>query len=49
MPGAPSRYGVNAWALRMIVPRLGQHNEDIFVNELGLTTAGSAFNLNSTT
>jgi crotonobetainyl-CoA:carnitine CoA-transferase CaiB-like acyl-CoA transferase len=37
MPGAPSRYGVNAWALRMIAPRLGQHNEDIFVNELGLT------------
>lgn len=37
MPGAPSRYSAGGWSLRTIAPRLGQHNEEIFVNQLGLT------------
>jgi crotonobetainyl-CoA:carnitine CoA-transferase CaiB-like acyl-CoA transferase len=37
MPGAPARYGVDTWSMRTLAPRLGQHNEDIFINELGLT------------
>jgi len=37
MPGAPSRYGAEGWSLRMIAPRLGQHNEEVFNGELGLS------------
>lgn len=37
MPGAPSRYGVEAWAIRAIAPKLGQHNEEVFIKELGLS------------
>jgi crotonobetainyl-CoA:carnitine CoA-transferase CaiB-like acyl-CoA transferase len=36
MPGAPSRYGAGGWSLRTIAPRLGQHNEEIFVGGLGM-------------
>ena len=36
LPGAPSRYGVEGWSLRTIAPRLGQHNEEILVGELGI-------------
>jgi formyl-CoA transferase len=37
MPGAPSRYGADGWSLRTIAPRLGQHNEEVFSGELGLS------------
>ncbi len=37
IPGAPARYGVEAWSIRSLAPRLGQHNENIFIDELGLT------------
>jgi crotonobetainyl-CoA:carnitine CoA-transferase CaiB-like acyl-CoA transferase len=37
MPGAPSRYGADGWALRAIAPRLGQHNDEVFSGELGLS------------
>jgi crotonobetainyl-CoA:carnitine CoA-transferase CaiB-like acyl-CoA transferase len=36
IPGAPARYGFDTWSIRSLAPRLGQHNEDIFVVELGL-------------
>jgi len=38
LPGMPSRYGSAPWALRRPAPRLGQHNEEIFCGELGLTS-----------
>lgn len=37
LPGMPSRYGKSNWAIRRPPPRLGEHNEDIFCGELGLT------------
>ena len=37
IPGAPARYGVETWSIRSMAPRLGQHNERIFIDELGLT------------
>ena len=35
-PGAPSRYGRTRWALRRAAPRLGEHGEEVFVEELGV-------------
>jgi crotonobetainyl-CoA:carnitine CoA-transferase CaiB-like acyl-CoA transferase len=37
LPGMPSRYGNSHWALRRPAPRLGEHNEEVFHGELGLT------------
>jgi crotonobetainyl-CoA:carnitine CoA-transferase CaiB-like acyl-CoA transferase len=37
LPGMPSRYGKSNWAIRRPSPRLGEHNEEIFCGELGLT------------
>ena len=37
LPGMPSRYGKSNWAIRRPPPGLGEHNEDIFCGELGLT------------
>lgn len=38
LPGMPSQYGNSHWAIRRAAPRLGEHNEQIFCGELGLTT-----------
>ncbi|MBV8452606.1 MAG: CoA transferase [Deltaproteobacteria bacterium] len=38
LPGMPSQYGNSHWAIRRPAPRLGEHNEQIFCGELGLTT-----------
>ena len=38
LPGMPSRYGNCQWAIRRPAPRLGEHNEEVFCGELGLTT-----------
>jgi crotonobetainyl-CoA:carnitine CoA-transferase CaiB-like acyl-CoA transferase len=35
LPGMPSKYARIQWALRRPAPRLGQHSEEIFCNELG--------------
>jgi crotonobetainyl-CoA:carnitine CoA-transferase CaiB-like acyl-CoA transferase len=37
LPGMPSQYGNSHWAIRRAAPRLGEHNEEIFCGELGLT------------
>jgi crotonobetainyl-CoA:carnitine CoA-transferase CaiB-like acyl-CoA transferase len=37
LPGMPSRYGIDTWAIRTTAPRLGQHNEEVFIDELGLS------------
>jgi crotonobetainyl-CoA:carnitine CoA-transferase CaiB-like acyl-CoA transferase len=37
LPGMPSRYGVTSWSIRRPAPRLGQHSEEVFCNELGVT------------
>jgi crotonobetainyl-CoA:carnitine CoA-transferase CaiB-like acyl-CoA transferase len=37
LPGMPSRYGNSHWGLRRPAPRLGEHNEEIFYGELGVT------------
>ncbi|MGA2409379.1 MAG: CoA transferase, partial [Candidatus Binataceae bacterium] len=36
MPGAPSRYGEDSWAIRTIAPRLGQHNAEVFGHAAGI-------------
>ncbi|MBV8356994.1 MAG: CoA transferase [Deltaproteobacteria bacterium] len=38
LPGMPSQYGNSHWAIRRTAPRLGEHNEQIFCGELGLTS-----------
>jgi len=38
LPGMPSQYGNSHWAIRRAAPLLGEHNEQIFCGELGLTT-----------
>ena len=37
LPGMPSRYGATSWALRRPAPRLGQHSDEVFCTELGIT------------
>jgi crotonobetainyl-CoA:carnitine CoA-transferase CaiB-like acyl-CoA transferase len=37
MPGAPSKYSSGGWSMRTPPPRLGEHNEEVFCNELGMT------------
>jgi CoA:oxalate CoA-transferase len=37
IPGAVARYGVGTGSIRSLAPRLGQHNENIFIEELGLS------------
>jgi crotonobetainyl-CoA:carnitine CoA-transferase CaiB-like acyl-CoA transferase len=37
LPGMPSQYGNSHWAIRRAAPRLGEHNEEVFCGELGLT------------
>ena len=36
MPGAPYHHSATPWAIRRCAPRLGEHNHEIFCNELGL-------------
>jgi crotonobetainyl-CoA:carnitine CoA-transferase CaiB-like acyl-CoA transferase len=38
-PGAPLKYGATPWEIRRPAPTLGQHNEEIFGQRLGLTSA----------
>jgi formyl-CoA transferase len=37
VPGMPSRYGDSHWAMRRPAPRFGEHSEEVFRGELGLT------------
>jgi crotonobetainyl-CoA:carnitine CoA-transferase CaiB-like acyl-CoA transferase len=37
LPGMPSQYGKPNWAIRRPAPQLGEHNEEVFRGELGLT------------
>ena len=37
VPGMPSQYGKSNWAVRRPAPRLGEHTEEVFCGELGLT------------
>ena len=36
-PGAPCKFSRTTWAIRRPAPLLGQHNEDIYCNQLGYT------------
>ena len=38
IPGAPARWG-SGWSIRSLAPRLGQHNEEVLVGELGMSSA----------
>ncbi len=38
-PGAPYRLERTPWALRHPAPRVGEHNRDVYVDELGLSEA----------
>jgi crotonobetainyl-CoA:carnitine CoA-transferase CaiB-like acyl-CoA transferase len=38
-PGAPCKYGGTPWAIRMPAPVLGQHNQQIFGDRLGLSAS----------
>jgi crotonobetainyl-CoA:carnitine CoA-transferase CaiB-like acyl-CoA transferase len=37
IPGMPSQYSKSCWAIRRPTPHLGEHNEEVFGNELGLS------------
>jgi crotonobetainyl-CoA:carnitine CoA-transferase CaiB-like acyl-CoA transferase len=37
LPGMPSRYGSTPWALRRPAPRLGEHSEEVFCGQLGVS------------
>jgi len=39
MPGAPFRHSATPWAIRRPAPRLGEHNEEVYCGELGMTPA----------
>jgi crotonobetainyl-CoA:carnitine CoA-transferase CaiB-like acyl-CoA transferase len=36
IPGAPAKWDRDEWAIRSLAPRLGQHNEQILIGELGI-------------
>jgi crotonobetainyl-CoA:carnitine CoA-transferase CaiB-like acyl-CoA transferase len=38
-PGAPLKYAATPWEIRMPAPILGQHNDEVFGQRLGLSTA----------
>ena len=38
-PGAPYKFSVTPWEIRRPAPLLGQHNEEIFVQQLGISPA----------
>ncbi len=38
-PGDPYRFSEGGWAIRRAAPRLGQHNEEVFCQRLGLSHA----------
>jgi CoA:oxalate CoA-transferase len=38
-PGAPLKYHATPWEIRMPAPVLGQHNQEIFGQRLGLSAA----------
>ena len=38
-PGAPLKYGVTPWAIRMPAPTLGQHNAEILGGRLGVSAS----------
>jgi crotonobetainyl-CoA:carnitine CoA-transferase CaiB-like acyl-CoA transferase len=37
LPGAPTKYGTTQWSLRRPAPRLGEHEEEVYCGELGLS------------
>jgi len=37
LPGAPTKYGTTPWSVRRPAPRLGQHEDEVYCGELGLT------------
>jgi len=37
LPGMPSKYGRTPWSLRRPAPRLGEHSEEIFCGERGIS------------
>jgi crotonobetainyl-CoA:carnitine CoA-transferase CaiB-like acyl-CoA transferase len=37
LPGMPSKYARSQWALRRPAPRLGEHTEEVFCGEFGVT------------
>jgi len=37
VPGMPSKYGATPWAIRRPAPSLGQHSEEVFCTELGVS------------
>ncbi len=38
-PGAPYEFSVSPWAIRRPAPLLGQHNHEVYVEQLGIETA----------
>jgi crotonobetainyl-CoA:carnitine CoA-transferase CaiB-like acyl-CoA transferase len=36
-PGAPYKFSVTPWAIRRPAPLLGQHNEEVYVQQLGMS------------
>jgi crotonobetainyl-CoA:carnitine CoA-transferase CaiB-like acyl-CoA transferase len=38
-PGAPYKFSVTPWDIRRPAPLLGQHNEEVFVRQLGVSAA----------
>lgn len=39
MPGAPYRHQATPWAIRRPAPQLGEHNDELYRGELGMTSA----------
>ena len=37
LPGMPSQYGNSHWKIRRAAPRLGEHSEEVFCSDLGIT------------